>query len=669
MAQRQYRRSGSPGGGPFQMGVPMRSSTGMLEHPYYDRHYAPSRVGPEVRASPRTSADRFPDPHLPPAGAYQGGRSLSARYPVPYPRARRATLESDQGRRPVIVPSSQQIITPATGALVRVADSDADDDYYIYPATSARRPHQRHLSVDDAERDRHPGYVVRSDRERERERRPEGSGYPRERRKVYHYGAAGLAPSEEDRARYDPGGYRHSGRRSLARDGQPYVEAAPRRRRADSLDAGRRHPLDMSELRQALPPPIAEPRIRVEHQPDRLSIPPQGGPGPIYDSPIEMGKAGLARAGSLRSRRKPVLHHDDDDAAARPRHGVHTDAPYDYERSQRPRDHVDDRDRGVPVAAAVAAAAHHRSPRVREPSPDYSEDDSYRSEPRHRDQAHRHHRHDKHHHHRHSRANNRHDDDRDFEAGRVRAGANYDVPERHARDRPEHDHDVLARAPPPPPPPTEELRQRGYVGRDPPREEDLRSRRDSPPQEPRDQQASGREPRGAIAGYHDLNPRDAPMDRPLDSEGPAGDVSLRPHDERDRGGVPRVAEPDDERPSQRSEHHDDRSSQVRVVSPPRSKEAKPLKGILREPREKFPEDPAPVREGVAPLKETLKDGRKGIPPGARWTKIDRRRVNPAALTDAHERFEERSDHVIVLRVLTREEIEALALRTQQIRGT
>jgi hypothetical protein len=26
--------------------------------------------------------------------------------------------------------------------------------------------------------------------------------------------------------------------------------------------------------------------------------------------------------------------------------------------------------------------------------------------------------------------------------------------------------------------------------------------------------------------------------------------------------------------------------------------------ILRAPREKFPEDPAPIREGVAPLKDT-----------------------------------------------------------------
>lgn len=61
------------------------------------------------------------------------------------------------------------------------------------------------------------------------------------------------------------------------------------------------------------------------------------------------------------------------------------------------------------------------------------------------------------------------------------------------------------------------------------------------------------------------------------------------------------------------------------------------------------------------------DTRKGIPSMARWTKIDRRLVSPKALEEAHERFEKRLDFVIVLRVLTREEIEEYALRTQQIR--
>lgn len=62
------------------------------------------------------------------------------------------------------------------------------------------------------------------------------------------------------------------------------------------------------------------------------------------------------------------------------------------------------------------------------------------------------------------------------------------------------------------------------------------------------------------------------------------------------------------------------------------------------------------------------DTRKDIPRKARWTKIHRRLVNPKALAEAHERFEENPDCVIVLRALTREEIEKYALRTQEIRG-
>jgi hypothetical protein len=91
----------------------------------------------------------------------------------------------------------------------------------------------------------------------------------------------------------------------------------------------------------------------------------------------------------------------------------------------------------------------------------------------------------------------------------------------------------------------------------------------------------------------------------------------------------------------------------------------PPKGILKPPREKFPEDKNAVREGVALFKMGNK---KGIPPGARWTKIDRRMVNPAALEAKQERFEERLDYVIVLRVLTREEIQEFAEETQKIRG-
>ena len=107
-----------------------------------------------------------------------------------------------------------------------------------------------------------------------------------------------------------------------------------------------------------------------------------------------------------------------------------------------------------------------------------------------------------------------------------------------------------------------------------------------------------------------------------------------------------------------------REKRVAIVEPAREKERP--KSILRKPTEKFPEDPNPVREGVAPLKDAKN---KNIPAGARWTKIDRRLVNPEALDAAQERFEERKDCVIVLRVLTKEDIQKFADKTKEIRGT
>ena len=104
----------------------------------------------------------------------------------------------------------------------------------------------------------------------------------------------------------------------------------------------------------------------------------------------------------------------------------------------------------------------------------------------------------------------------------------------------------------------------------------------------------------------------------------------------------------------------------RNSSPPDPATATATKSILRKPTEKFPEDPNPILEGVAPLKDASK--KKGIPPDARWTKIARRMVNPEALEEAKERFVEREDCVIVLRVLTKEEIQKFATRTAELRG-
>ncbi|KAF9894582.1 hypothetical protein FE257_006468 [Aspergillus nanangensis] len=129
-----------------------------------------------------------------------------------------------------------------------------------------------------------------------------------------------------------------------------------------------------------------------------------------------------------------------------------------------------------------------------------------------------------------------------------------------------------------------------------------------------------------------------------------------------------------ERPRRRRSHSRSRpqigspqeaSEMARMAFCTSPKELEPQpKGILKPPRDKFPEESNPVREGVAPLKDAHK---KGIPPGARWTKIHRQLVNPAALEAGRERFEERADYVIVLRVLSKEEIQAYAQKTQEIR--
>jgi hypothetical protein len=108
--------------------------------------------------------------------------------------------------------------------------------------------------------------------------------------------------------------------------------------------------------------------------------------------------------------------------------------------------------------------------------------------------------------------------------------------------------------------------------------------------------------------------------------------------------------------------------QARLVPPPKDAalDKKPIKGILKQPKVQFPEEPNPVREGVAPHKDDKT--KKDVPTGARWTKISRKMVNPEALKIGKERFEVRDDFVIVLRVLTKEEIQGYAAATATLRG-
>ena len=165
------------------------------------------------------------------------------------------------------------------------------------------------------------------------------------------------------------------------------------------------------------------------------------------------------------------------------------------------------------------------------------------------------------------------------------------------------------------------------------------------------------------------DPRAVPADRGRPEREPIEPDEAGRSRRRHERGASRSREPEapelERRTISPGEDEDDRPRRVLLVEPEKKEEFKP-RGILKAPRVvPFPEDPNPTREGVAPLKEAGKDG---VPTGARWTKISRVLVNPEALEKAHERFEERDDYVIVLRVVSREEIQKFAEKTREIRG-
>ena len=158
-----------------------------------------------------------------------------------------------------------------------------------------------------------------------------------------------------------------------------------------------------------------------------------------------------------------------------------------------------------------------------------------------------------------------------------------------------------------------------------------------------------------------LAPKAAHAERDLSSADDDNGHSRRREKSRSRDIDPqRTISPGDE--------DDGRPRRVQLVEPGEKVDFRP-RGILKPQRmTPFPEDPNPTREGVAPLKESNKQVAAGVPNGARWTKISRMLVNPEALENAQERFEERDDYVIVLRVLTREEITKFAEKTIEIRS-
>lgn len=111
-------------------------------------------------------------------------------------------------------------------------------------------------------------------------------------------------------------------------------------------------------------------------------------------------------------------------------------------------------------------------------------------------------------------------------------------------------------------------------------------------------------------------------------------------------------------------HHRGRhrlSTKSRIVSPP-SKEIdqRHLKGILCQPRERFPEYPSHIRP--------LRGDQKRTPSHTSFTKISRKIVNTSALEALNETYEERDDYIIVFRVLSKQEIQDFATITHEIRG-
>ena len=61
-------------------------------------------------------------------------------------------------------------------------------------------------------------------------------------------------------------------------------------------------------------------------------------------------------------------------------------------------------------------------------------------------------------------------------------------------------------------------------------------------------------------------------------------------------------------------------------------------------------------------------GQKQLPVDDDWTKISRSLVNPTALRQEKEVFEEEDDSVIVHRVVPKEDFEKLVQQTRKIRG-
>ncbi len=708
MESRYGGRPLSPGG--RRLNQPTRSSTGTLVYPSsYDPYRGPTQSSRELNSGPRISAERIITPRVVPHYKPDSPPLRKPRddYVVPL---RRLTLDPDSAntRRPLssIAPSSpnrsRPIITTAIegppSPLTKSSRARRDEDYYVQPAsTSSRREHRRYNTIDGVDVSR------LSIADRDVRDRSDRGGY---RSSGIGGGRSGYnlnQPLVRQAPENDYTGYEYTDRREqMYRDTAP----KPRPRPADDYNGGRRErPTSMTGLESYLP--------------SRTPLNRDAGP-----PPSTRGFGGVARSGSLRhdhrtrdesvakdyvrdeydshhGRKYPhpqvALHHavedgrkpypDDvsDHYESRPhkprkstlddgRLGPRLKDPYDdqYDRSsddrsrshhdrshhrrrddddrdrrardEPPRDKRDHRDDGsnglllgagaTALAAAAAEASRHKH---------------HNKEPRDRDR----------------------ERDRDYPLEKIRDD----------RDRVPSDRDRV----PGDPVPTARNPLDSTIRSTEASDEERRERRRRRRHEREAREAREAEEDAIRRAEEDARRRTVELAPPPP---PPNDHALKEQGSYERSSQAGSHESEEQKQMTRRRHHhsrspgrdsysDDSSSdseidrnrqrQVRVVTPTEEKPEPPIvRGILRPPREKFPEDPAPVREGVAPLKDA---GKKGIPPGARWTKIDRKLVNPEALEQGNERYEERVDYVIVLRVLTKEEIQEYAAKTQEIRAT
>ena len=644
---------------PRRYAAPGRNSTGRIDTDY-ESYYQPRGSNNSITSGPRTSAERI-IPRTEPRLGISSRTSNDDYYVAPrYPEGGRRPLSiitpagSSSRYRPAVSSAADIVSAPYSKSRGR-----EDESFYIQPAASG---HGRHFSMGSNDLGR---YSSTRDRDRERDRDRDLPTYRSSGPKHGEY----LSPAVPTReAREWDRDYEYSHRDQLYRNNV----TRPRTRRVSDLESRDRPAsaslVSIDDYRRQQGPPVTtrgllkieddgivqreyryprdEPRSRDSslhrsNRDERDRVKPSRGMVTVHQDD------GYSSSTDLRSRDKSHRHRRHDsvnrerntdeerrDEPVKKHHG--TDHDERHHRSHRHRDEIEE----------------HRGSRDNRDEGHERDDDRERSrrsdEPR----------------------KSKHGDRKLAEGAAIGAAAAVGagglvaegIKHRHERDGSEIESDTIkdrSRRHRHKEDSTREKEGSGSnEGEEDRRERRRRRRREREERERRDRDEveAPSDLRAEEQNDRDNRPSVVPIPSSDDHRGSRSDEAesrnLRRHDRhrRDRGS------------SSDTESSSD-AQRVRVVSPARDASRKP-KSILRQPTQKFPEDPAPIREGVAPMKNS---GKKGIPPDARWTRISRKLVNPEALELAQERYEESDDTVVVLRVLTKDEIEKYAFITQELR--